>query len=70
MSDTVFKAKATLLDGLTTQVESRSFSYKLDEPPSLGGNDMGMNPVEALLSALGPVNALWPGRLRKNMVSI
>ena len=53
MSDVVFKAKATLLDGLTTQVESRDFSYKLDEPPSLGGNDKGMNPVEALLSALG-----------------
>jgi uncharacterized OsmC-like protein len=31
----------------------RGFSVRMDEPPNLGGTDTGMNPVEALLAALG-----------------
>ncbi len=53
MADTIFEAKATSVEGLVVKCESRGFSFQLDEPASLGGTDTGMNPVEALLSALG-----------------
>lgn len=48
-----FKARAELLEGLAVDCEARGMSFTLDEPPELGGTDTGMNPVEALLSALG-----------------
>ncbi|HHT93630.1 MAG TPA: OsmC family protein [Clostridiaceae bacterium] len=53
MADTLFNAKATLKEGLQVECTARDFSIILDEPVSLGGTDTGMNPVEALLSALG-----------------
>jgi uncharacterized OsmC-like protein len=53
MADTIFKATATSLEGLSVKCETRGFSFQLDEPESLGGTDTGMNPVEAVLSALG-----------------
>lgn len=53
MANTQFSAKAEISDSLVTKVTSRQFSFTLDEPPSLGGTDAGMNPVEALLGALG-----------------
>ncbi len=53
MAAVKIKAKARLYDGLTTQCESRGFSFTLNGPLSLGGDDMGMNPLEALLSVLG-----------------
>jgi len=53
MANVVFKAKAQLLDGLAVECSARDFAFVLDEPPSLGGADTGMNPVEALLSSLG-----------------
>lgn len=39
--------------GLAVESESRGFKIIMDEPPSLGGSDKGMNPVEGLLAALG-----------------
>lgn len=39
--------------GLQMQCASRQFQFLLDEPPSLGGQDSAMNPVEALLGTLG-----------------
>lgn len=53
MANTLFTAKATLKEGLQVECTTRGFSIILDEPVSLGGTDTGMNPVEALLSALG-----------------
>jgi uncharacterized OsmC-like protein len=53
MADTLFAAKAILKEGLQVECTARDFSIILDEPVSLGGTDTGMNPVEALLSALG-----------------
>lgn len=53
MADTTFEAAAESIGGLSTRCTSRDMSFVLDEPPSLGGTDTGMNPVEALLSALG-----------------
>lgn len=58
MADIVVKAKARLYDGFTTQCESRGFSFILNGPLSMGGNDLGMNPIEVLLSALGASKCL------------
>lgn len=56
---TTFKAKATkLADGMQVDTQSRSFKILLDEPAELGGTDQAMNPVEALLSALGGCQAI------------
>ena len=37
----------------TTRSRLRGFDVKLDEPRELGGEDVGPNPVEAVLAALG-----------------
>ena len=53
MVDVVFKTKAKISKGLAVQCEARGFSFTLDGLTTLGGNDQGMNPAEALLSTLG-----------------
>lgn len=39
--------------GLQVKATARNFTITMDEPPTLGGTDTGMNPVEAMLCALG-----------------
>ncbi|NLW54895.1 MAG: OsmC family protein [Clostridiaceae bacterium] len=58
MAKTVFKATAEGQDGLTMLCKARDFEIVIDEPPELGGNDKGMNPVEALLTALAACKAI------------
>lgn len=55
MAIMTFKAmtEISMTEGMQTTCTARNMSFVLDEPPSLGGTDKGMNPVEALLSALG-----------------
>ena len=54
MAKQVFKAEVTALsEGMQMNCEARGMSFLLDEPAELGGSNLGMNPVEALLSALG-----------------
>lgn len=53
MAITTFSATAQSNDKLQVTCSSRDFEFILDEPPMLGGDDTGMNPVEALLCALG-----------------
>ncbi|NLJ40419.1 MAG: OsmC family protein [Clostridiales bacterium] len=56
---TTFKATAkSLPDGLQVDTEARGFKILLDEPKELGGTDLGMNPVEAVLCALGACQAI------------
>lgn len=56
---TTFKAKATKLpNGMQVKTESRNFEFLIDEPKSLGGTDLAMTPVEALLCALGGCQAI------------
>jgi len=56
---TTFKAVAKKLpEGMQVETKSRNFTYLLDEPEELGGTDKAMNPVEALLSALGGCQAI------------
>jgi uncharacterized OsmC-like protein len=52
MAKTTFKSTVEGIDGLTISCKARGFEIILDEPKELGGNNKGMNPVEALLTAL------------------
>ena len=51
-------AKATFMvdsrqvEGLRSEAKVRQFTLTVDEPPSLGGGDAGLNPVELVLAAL------------------
>ncbi|MDO5715915.1 MAG: OsmC family protein [Tissierellia bacterium] len=45
-------------EGLQVESEARGFKIIMDEPEDLGGTDTGMNPVEALLCALGSCQAI------------
>ena len=40
-------------EGLHVVAKARGFEVSMDEPESLGGTNVAMNPVELLLSALG-----------------
>ncbi len=54
MAVTTFKATSRKLpQGLAVENEARGFKIIMDEPESLGGTNAGMNPVEAILAALG-----------------
>lgn len=55
----VFRATTTSdADDLGTRSRIRGFEVQLDEPPALGGDDRGPNPVEAVLAALGSCQAI------------
>lgn len=53
MASEVFKSNAILKEGLQVEVTAGKHKFILDEPEELGGGDTGMNPVEALVGALG-----------------
>ena len=56
---TTFKAVAKKMpEGLEVATESRGFKITLDEPAELGGTNKGMNPVEAVLCALGACQSI------------
>lgn len=54
MATVTFKATSRkLAEGLAVENTVRGFKVLMDEPEELGGTNTGMNPVEALLIALG-----------------
>ncbi len=53
-----FTATSKIVDGLQVDNTVRNFTLRMDEPVNLGGTDTGMNPVEALLAALGSCLAI------------
>lgn len=53
MAIEVFKSTTKLTNGMKVECKARNHPILLDEPEELGGTDTGMNPVEAVLSALG-----------------
>jgi uncharacterized OsmC-like protein len=61
-----FRAKSKLIEGLQVDSTVRNFSIRMDEPVNLGGTDTGMNPVEALLAALGSCLAIVAGAFAKS----
>jgi uncharacterized OsmC-like protein len=54
MSRVVFEAETALVEGVRCTGKVRNFApIVVDEPPELGGQDKGANPVELVLVALG-----------------
>jgi uncharacterized OsmC-like protein len=53
MAKEIIKATASLVEGLQVKCEARGLSFTIDEPKELGGTDLGMNPMEALLASIG-----------------
>lgn len=53
MSDVRFEAQVEWKEGFTVEGKARNFTIYIDEPPNLGGQDKGPNPVEYVLMALG-----------------
>jgi uncharacterized OsmC-like protein len=66
MAIETFKATSKLVEGLQVDNFVRDFSVRMDEPKSLGGTDTGMNPVEALLCALGSCQVIVAGAFAKS----
>lgn len=63
---TTFKATAKKLPrGLAVENEARTFKMILDEPLEMGGTNEGMNPVEALLCALGSCQVICASAFAK-----
>lgn len=52
MADTTFAVEAHSLSAARVDVKARNFYFTIDEPPELGGTDVGPNPVEYVLGAL------------------
>jgi uncharacterized OsmC-like protein len=52
MSDLRFSVSARSESTARVRVSARQFALTIDEPPDLGGDDQGANPVEYLLAAL------------------
>lgn len=53
MPKATFSSSVALKEKLHCIATSRGFSIHMDEPPSLGGDNQAMNPIEMLLSSLG-----------------
>lgn len=50
----VFRAESDMIAGVCCSAKVRDFdALIIDEPPELGGENTGMNPVELVLAALG-----------------
>ncbi len=52
MADLVFSVKGESKSAARINVKARNFDLVVDEPPDLGGEDQGANPVEYILAGL------------------
>lgn len=59
MADLTFSVEGTSESHTRITAKVRQFSLVIDEPPALGGDDLGANPVEYLLASYaGCVNVM------------
>ncbi len=58
MARSTFKATAQLGEKFQVRTHSRGHTVIVDEPKELGGTDLGQNPVELILSALGACQSI------------
>ena len=59
MARIIYKVRGESESASRCQLKARSFDITVDEPRSLGGNDLGPNPVEYLLAGLaGCINVI------------
>lgn len=66
MAIQTLKADVNLLEGLKVECTARGFNFTLDQSQEAGGNDEGMCPGEALLSALGGCKCMVAKLLTKS----
>lgn len=63
----VFSVQGDLVGLTEVDLSARGHAVKVDEPPSLGGQDLGANPVEHALIALASCQAItyrfWAAKL-------
>jgi uncharacterized OsmC-like protein len=52
-SDATFSVTSELTEGFLSRGKARNFDIVIDEPEGLGGTNLGANPVEYVLAALG-----------------
>jgi uncharacterized OsmC-like protein len=51
MADLIFKTEGKAQTAARFEANARQFKFVIDEPPALGGDDLGANPVEFLLAS-------------------
>src|SRR6202167_4758343 len=63
----VFSADGTLVGVTEVDIRTGEHTFKVDEPPALGGEDVAANPVQYALASLGSCQAityrLWAAQL-------
>ena len=68
------RVRAQLVTGTQVHVTAGSHEFTIDEPAGLGGTDLGANPVEHLLAALGACQVItfqvWAGTLGLRLDSV
>lgn len=63
----LFSAQGTLIGVTEVDVRTGAHTFKVDEPPALGGADVAANPVQYALASLGSCQAItyrfWAAQL-------
>ena len=54
----LFTAQGTLVGVTEVDIRTGAHSFKVDEPPALGGADVAANPVQYALASLGSCQAI------------
>lgn len=70
----VFSARGTLVGVTEVDVETGAHTFKVDEPPALGGANVAANPVQYALASLGSCQAItyrfWAAHLGVELDSL